>query len=198
MKARRVLHARSLVFQQSEINRSFRFEPGKHLKINEVGKKQNPALNPKTAVLNLRSAPIGVLEPTSSPALPPEPSVPASNAPARSNSPAPAIPHPSAARLDTLTAPRHSLSAPCSPRSGPSCLCRIPPASRQPESSCKSQFEVTFFLSSTKTDVVINLSHVAQPVEILLDGALHIAASLQMPHNNRVTVSVSGVNQCQL
>jgi len=132
--------------------------------------------NPKTT-----SSPVP-LPPT------PEPSARASNSSARSNSPAPATPHPSAARPGIPMHSRRSSSGPYCPHPDPSCSYRIPPASRQPESSQIPKFEETFFLSSTKTLVVINKTHVAapnlssvtQPMEKSLDETLHMGALLQL------------------
>lgn len=115
----------------------------------------------------------------------PPPSVPASNSPAHSNSPAPATPRPSVCcPADTPLATPRSSSGLYFPHPDPSCSSRTQPKSRQPVWPRKQQFEETFFLSSTKTDVVINCSPNTQDMEDFSLTPLHLALSLQLRIRN--------------
>ena len=113
--------------------------------------------------------------------LPPALSAEASNSPARSNSPKPAIPHPSVSTRDSLThlTPRAS-SGTYFLRPVRSCSFHIRLTFRQPIRPRNQQREETFFLSSTKTFVVSNGSHTTQYMEDFPSHRLHVGVSLQL------------------
>ncbi len=193
------------------------FEPGKsasntanYMKIKDSAFGQRAISrvhpHPKTSVLRPKSAQndadsrhkpsvrLPASTPTSASRPIPLPSGPESNSSARSNSPAPAIPHPSAAPPDTPTAPRcPSSSGPCSRRPDPSCSSRTQSRTRQPAAPRNPQIEETFFLSSTKTDVVINWSPYTLDMEDFCLTPLYLALSLQMRVQN---VRETGASRC--
>jgi hypothetical protein len=155
----------------------WRNEPEKYLKTKTNAQNQNPSLNPVSAFIcvNLR------LIPTSSPSHPtPAPSAPAPNSPAHSNSPTPATPHPSAALPDIPMAKPRSSSGLYSPHPDPWYSSRNPSKSRRLKSPRSQPIEETFFLSSTKTSVVINKSLAPQYMEDSPLTSPYVALSLQL------------------